>query len=392
MKYDFSTLPNRWNTGAEKYENMISALPEVKPGTVPFSVADMDFLPPPELVQGLKDYVDSTIFGYTMTWDGYYDSVISWIKRHHGMDIPREWIVNADNVLAGIAQMISSKTQPTDKVVVLTPAYPGFPPTVDAAKRELLRVPLDLKEGHYSINYDLLEDTLRRADVTFLIFCNPHNPIGRGWTEEEMNSVAEICLRNNVFLCCDEIHWDIVMSGHKIGSVANLPEKYWPIIAVGTSACKTFNISGLKGGYLLIPDPDNRAAYKSYEGIPGRNVVAYKAAEIAYTSCEDWMTEMIEVIDSNRVAMEEFLRAELPDVGIQPLEATYLQWLDFRYLGFGAAELEKFMQHEANLFFTEGYKFGDNGVGFERWNLACPRQVMMEGLERLKKAITTNGR
>ena len=248
MTYDFTTLPDRWDTGAEKYELMKKRCPDVPRGTVPFSVADMDFLPPPELSEGVQDFMRGRVFGYTRTPWEYIAAFQRWMQRRHGVDIPAAWVVDADSVLGAMHRMIRAFTRPGDGIVVLTPAYPPFLDAPEPLNRRRLDCPMVLGDDRrYTIDFALLEDLCRRADTTMLIFCNPHNPVGRVWSRQELEQVADICLRHGVFLIADEIHADLILPGHSFVSMASLEEKYLRNCAVSTSCTKTFNIAAIKG-------------------------------------------------------------------------------------------------------------------------------------------------
>ena len=387
MRYDFTTLPDRSGTNAEKFYNMRQKDPGVPGDIVPFSVADMDFLPPPELIDGLQKYIGSTIFGYTLPSDSYYEAVLDWMKRRHGLDIPRSWLLDADNVIAALRQMIEAYSDPGDGIIVMTPAYPAFLSSVEATHRQLVACPLRLGDTGYTIDFDLLEQQCSQEKNKLLVFCNPHNPVGRAWTRAELEQVAEICLRKGVFVISDEIHWDLILPGTTFTSIAALAPEYQQNCAVSTACTKTFNMAALKGAVVIMADPDRRKAFCARNGVSGRDIISYAMCEIAYRTSEAWLDELLTVLDGNRKLMEEFFRQRLPQVGVIPLEATYLQWLDFRFLGLDAQELEHFMAFEARCFFTEGYKFGPGGAGFERWNIACPRQVLLAGLERMEQAV-----
>ena len=387
MKYDFETLPDRSGSTAEKFYNMRKLNPQVDSQILPFSVADMDFLPPPELIEGLQSYIGNTIFGYTLPWDSYYDAVLGWIKQRHGISISKEWILDVDNVIAALRQMICAFTRPEDGIVVMTPAYPAFLSSVAATGRRLEACPLKLEENGYSIDFELLEQLCVREDVSLLIFCNPHNPIGRLWTEEELLQIADICLQNGVFVVSDEIHWDLIFPDYTFSTMYSLEEKYQRNCAVSTSYTKTFNMAALKGATVIMRDEKRRAQFEQLNLVSGRDVISYAACEIAYTRCESWLDELLQVLASNRKLMKEYFEREIPEVGVISHQATYLQWLDFRFLHMNPREQEHFMAYEAQCFFTEGYKFGPGGEGFERWNIACPQDVLFQGLERMKQAV-----
>lgn len=390
MKYDFVTVPDRFNTMAEKYVQMRKLLPGVKDNIVPFSVADMDFVLPSDLKQGMMSYIDDRILGYTLPKEAYYEGILNWIKKRHGLELDREWLVDADNVIDALKQMIFSYTEPEDEIVVMTPAYPPFLFSVPMAHRRLIESPLYNEAQSYQINYELLEEQCKRETTKLLLFCNPHNPVGRCWTKEELIKVADICLTNNVFIISDEIHWDLIMPGHTFTSMASLEEKYARNCAVSTSATKTFNLAALKGAVIILRDEMRRTVYLDYvqaHGVSGRDILSYVGCEVAYRTCEEWLDELLFVLDRNRELLKDFFTNNIPEAVVYPLEATYLQWIDFRFLNMTSKEQEAFMQQKANCFFTEGYKFGSSGAGFERWNIACPEKVLLEGLERMKNAI-----
>ena len=388
MKYDFTTLPDRWHSSAEKFCNMRQKCPDVTPDILPFSVADMDFLPPPALVKGMQAFIGREILGYTLPSDSYYQAILDWMARRHGLKIPREWLVDADNVIGAMRQMICAYSQRGDQVITLSPVYPPFLFSVPALERELVECPMVLGEDkRYQIDWNRFEEVCSQERAKILLFCNPHNPVGKAWSREELERVAEICLRHHVFIISDEIHWDLILPGTVFTSMASLSPEYQANCAVSTAATKTFNIAALKGATIILADEQRRRDYKALNGVAGRGILSYVACEIAYRQCEDWLDELLPVLEDNRRLMAEFMAQRLPEVGVIPLEATYLQWLDFRFLNLSPAEQEDFMAQKARCFFTEGYKFGTGGAGFERWNLACPQSVLLAGLERMERAV-----
>lgn len=396
MKYDFTTLPKRFYSQAEKFVHMRENMSPTDEEIVPFSVADMDFFMPPELTIELKNYIEHQILGYMLPSDSYYEEVLAWMAKHHSLAIKREWLVDADNVIDALKQMIRCYSKKGDGVIVMTPAYPPFFSALLQAERNVLECPLKIEaSSYYGIDYDLLEELCKHETTTLLLLCNPHNPVGRCWKREELERISNICLEHHVFILSDEIHWDLIMPGNVFTSVAALEEKYAQNCVVSTAASKTFNIAALKGAILIVRDEKKRQLLRNYmeqRKVPGRDILSYVAFEVGYKACEDWLKELLQVLDKNRRILKDFFENEIPSATVFPLEATYLQWIDFRFLEMSPKMQERFMQEKAKCYFTEGYKFGKAGEGFERWNIACPEDVLLSGLERMKRAIDNRSR
>ena len=387
MKYDFETLVNRTGTGSEKWEMMRQEMPEISSDIVPFSIADMEFKPAPELIDGLKSYLDQAVLGYTGATDKYYDSVIHFMERHHGFLPEREWIVEIAGIVPALKQMVAAFTKPGESVLIMRPVYHPFTVAVEENGRNLVISELVEKGNTYEIDFEDLERKTSLPEVTLLIFCSPHNPVGRVWTKEELIRVCEICLKHQVYIISDEIHFDIIMPGFQHVSVGNLEKKYFDNCAICTAPTKSFNMAGLQVSNLIIPDRAHREKLTTSKGYDALNMISYKACELAYNCCEEWLSEMIAYVDQNRKFAEEFFAEKLPMVKVFQMQGTYLLWLDFRALGMEAEELERFMKHEAKLFLDEGYIFGESGRGYERLNLACPGWVLKAALERLYYAV-----
>lgn len=387
MRYDFETLVNRTDTGSEKWNMMRADMPDVPEHIVPFSVADMEFKPAPELLEGLKKYLDEAILGYTGATDRYYDAIIRFMERRHGFSPKKEWIVESPGIVPALVKMVEAFTKPQDSVLILRPVYYPFTRAVEQNGRNLVVSELLVKDNRYEIDFEDLEKKASREDVKLLIFCSPHNPVGRVWTKEELLKVCDICLKNHVFMISDEIHFDLIMPGYAHTSVGNLEEKYLQNCAICTAPTKTFNIAGLQVSNLIIPNEEYRDKINAAKGYEALNIMSYKACELAYNECEAWLDELIVYIDNNRKMVEKFIAERLPMIKVFPLEGTYLMWLDFSALGMEAEELERFMKEKALWFTDEGYIFGDNGRDYERIVIACPSHVLKEALERLERAV-----
>lgn len=390
MKNDFTTVVDRSNLGSAKWEQMRQWNPEVSPGVVPFSVADMELKNPPEIIAGLKKYLDTVILGYTMPTGAYLEAVCAWMQKRHDWAISQEWIIGAPGVVRAFFLAVKAFTEEGDGVIIQTPVYYPFFAAAERNKRTLVKNPLLGTDSAYVIDYDDLEQKARAPRNKVLLFCSPHNPVGRVWTPEELTRVGEICLRNQVLIISDEVHFDLIMPGHKHTVFANIAEELANNMIVCTAPSKTFNLAGLQNANIIIPNPKIRHRYGEELKLTGSsmlNILGYQACEIAYTECEEWLEQLIKLIYHNHLELKKFMAANLPMVKVFDLEGTYLQWLDFRGLGLDKDGLERLMHFEAQVFFDEGYVFGEEGAGFERMNLACPTKVMMEALERLADVI-----
>lgn len=390
MKYDFETVVNRFNQGSYKYEQMLGWNPNVSQEIIPFSVADMELKNAPEIVEGLKNYIDTHILGYTLPTTNYLNAVCKWMKKRHGWDIKPEWIVGSSGVVGAFYSAIKALTKPGDGVIIMTPTYYPFYSAIDLNGRKVVKNPLLNTGETYLIDYNDLEQKARDPENKILLFGSPHNPVGRVWKIEELQKVAEICLKNDILIISDEIHFDLIMPGYVHTIFGKISEEVANNIIVCTAPSKTFNLAGMQTSNIIIPNKEIRDAYLTEvksNGFFALNILGYKACEIAYTECEDWLDQLIELINYNHFELKKYIEENIPKIKVFDLEGTYLQWMDFSKLGLDKYELEKFMHLEAQVFFDEGYIFGEEGNGFERMNIACPTSVMMEGLERLSNSI-----
>jgi putative C-S lyase len=391
MKYDFETLVSRKNMGSSKWNLMSKTNEKVTDDIVPFSVADMEFKNPPEIIDGLKKYLDLSILGYTQATDEYYKAVCNWMEKRHEWKIKKEWIVEFSGVVPALYTIVRALTKEEDGVLIMTPVYYPFYKAIEDNKRKVVKSQLMLCEDHYEIDFEDLEEKAKLESTKLMILCNPHNPVGRVWSEEELIKIGKICIDNNVIIISDEIHFDLIMPGFKHTVFASISEEFANNSVICTAPSKTFNLAGLQTSNIIVPNKiikDKIASERRIaSGNSGLNIFGYKACEIAYNECEEWLDELIRVLDRNKSIVENFMKTHLPEIKVVNLEGTYLQWLDFRNLEKDHRSLEKFMTTEAMLFLDEGYVFGDEGRGFERINLACPSNVLEAALERLLKAV-----
>lgn len=385
-KYDFTAIPDRSGSGSSKWNQMPGASVE----RVPLTTADMEFPMAPELAEGLKEFAGSAILGYTEATEEYYKAVCNWMERRHHYHVEKEWMIQTPGVVYALGILIRGLTEPGDGVIVLSPIYYPFDLAIMASERNIVYSDLKLTGTHYSIDFEDLEKKAAHPECKVLMFCNPHNPVGRVWTIEEMKKVVDICYRNNVTIIDDEIHHDLIMPGHQHTVMSLVSEEARQICAVCTAPSKTFNLAGIQCSNIIIENPVIRAKVKmehTLNLLSSLNSFAYQACIIAYNQCEQWLEELISVIEGNAKYVTEFMAANFPEVKVIPMEGTYLLWLDMRGLGMTHKELEILMKQDAELYLDEGYIFGVTGRGFERINLACSPLTIERSMERFKKAM-----
>ncbi len=390
MEYNFTTIHPRYRVGSAKWNEIEKMYPDCEEDIIPFSVADMEFENAPEIKEGLKKYIDTYVLGYADPTEEYYQAVCGWMKRRHGWEIKKEWIVRTPGVIKAFFTAVKAYTEPGEGVILLTPSYYPMYAAIDMNKRKQVCSELIHHDGKYEVDWPDFEAKAKLSDTKLFILCSPHNPSGRVWTVEELKKMAEICIANDVVICSDEIHFDIIMPSHKHHVLATVSEEIAKHCVVCTAPSKTFNLAGLQNSNIIIP---NKELYDKFYGVlltemtnPKCNILGYEANRVAYEACEDWLTQCLAVIDTNRKLVEDFLAKHFPTVVVTPLEGTYLLWMDFNSLGIPYKRLGELMR-EARLFFDDGYLFGEGGEGFERWNLACPTRYVEEGLERIKTAL-----
>ncbi len=385
MKYDFTSIPDRRGYGSNKW----NAMPNASPDLVPLSVADMEFNTAPQIKEALKKLVDDAILGYTSPTDTYYDAVISWMKRRHNYDVKKEWIIQTPGVVDALGLLIEVATKVGEGVIILTPVYYPFDMAVLAKDRKIVYSTLINNNGHYEIDYADLEEKAKDENNTALLFCNPHNPVGRVWTKEELTKVVDICSNNGVYIIDDEIHNDLIMPGYEHTVMSTVNDKALDICAVCTAPSKTFNLAGVQCSNIIIPNNKMRlkaSACALLNMHMGLNIFSYTACTSAYNEGEDWLEELITVIHSNAKYVENFMTENFPEINVIDLEGTYLQWWDLRGTGLNHRE-QKQMLEDAELYLDNGELFGKAGRGFQRINLACCRETLEKSMNRFKDAL-----
>ncbi len=391
MAYDFTTLPDRWAAGAFKYEDMKKKKPDVSRDAVPLSVADMEFLNPPEVLAGLKDYLDHNVLGYTGPTDGYFAAVQGWMERRHGYRPERDWFITSPGIVPALYELVKALTEPGEGVLMLSPVYHPFRFAAQEQGREAVFCPLIERERTYDIDFDLFEKLCAQPQVKLFLLCSPHNPVGRIWTREELVRLGDICLEHDVVMVADEIHGDLILPGYTFTSVGTLPEQYLNNAILCTAPSKTFNLAGMQCSNLFVPNGALREKLKQEGHYPTLTALGYESCRLAYTYGEAWLESLRTVLGENKKLVEGYLAKNIPVIQPFELMGTYLMWLDCRGLGLSKDALEKAMI-DGELFFDEGYIFGSEGAGFERLNLACPAWVLQKAMDKLSTVVRKAGK
>jgi cysteine-S-conjugate beta-lyase len=400
MKYDLDRVIGRDGTGSVKW-NLYSGgrhsgpITSIAPslddeGNIPMWVADMDFQVPQPVIDALTDRVRHGIFGYTMATDAYFKSVTDWFGRRHDWEISKDWISTSPGIVPAVHFAVRTYCQPGDSVLVQQPVYYPFFRSITNGGCEIVSSPLINNDGHYEMDFEDLEKKAADPKVKLAILCSPHNPVGRVWTEDELRQYGEICNKHGVLVVADEIHCDLMMPGVKFQPYGLLGEAFVNNAIICTAPSKTFNLAGMHLSNMVIPNKDLHTAYDDYMteiGVAGGlNPLATTAVEAAYNEGEEWLEQVLACIYGNHLHLKAFMADNIAQINVFDLEGTYLNWMDFGGLGLDRAALEDFTQLKAKVMFDEGYIFGDEGEGFERINLACPRPILDAALNRLKSA------
>lgn len=387
---DFDTVVNRKNTHCLKYD--FAAKRGYPEDVLPLWVADMDFKTTSYVEDALQEVVAHNIYGYTniQNGDGFFEAVAGWMKRHHNWEVLPEWHVHTPGVCFAIANAIRAYTKVGDAVIIQQPVYYPFSNIIRQNDRKLISNDLLYDgEGHYTIDFVDFENKIKENNVKLFILCNPHNPVGRVWTREELEKLGNICKKYSVIVFSDEIHFDFIWSGtHHIFQEINSEFREFTITA--TAPSKTFNLAGAQQSNIFIPNKELKNKYvKEYDvsGLDEPNRFGIAATKAAYTYGDEWYEAVKNYIKANIDYAKEYIEKNLPGVRLIPTEGTYLIWLDFSETGIDAKTVDDLIVNKAKLWLDSGRIFGRVGLGFQRINVACPRSVLKEALERIKKCL-----
>lgn len=388
MNYNFDIVINRKNTKSLKYD---FAVERHRPSDIlPLWVADMDFQTAPEIIEDLHKCIAHGIYGYSEAKTDYFDAIYNWFNKRHQWKIQNDWLVKTPGVVFALATAVKAYTKIHDHVLILSPVYYPFYEVIEDNERQLITSSLVLNNGHYEIDFDDFEQKIQNYDVQLFLLCSPHNPVGRVWKKEELLRLGEICLKHNVKIVSDEIHNDFVFPGYKHYVFASLKDEFLENTITCTAPTKTFNLAGLQISNIIIA---NKTLKKQFEktiakaGYSQSNLMGLVACQSAYEHGEKWLCELNEYLKGNLDFLRDFIQREIPEIVLIEPEGTYLIWLDFRKLNLTEKELGNLIIHQAHLWLDRGSMFGKEGIGFQRINIACPRQILERALNQLKIAI-----
>lgn len=388
MKYNFDESINRMNTGSVKWDEVESIFGEKD--VLPMWVADMDFKSPQPVIEALHARVEHGIYGYTSRNESYYEATIEWMKRRHSWEIEKDWICFSPGIVPALSLIVQAYTNPGDKIIIQPPVYYPFTTVVENNGREVVQNPLKFNGEQYVMDFDDLMNKIDPA-VKMMIISSPHNPVGRVWTKEELTRLGEICLHHNILVVSDEIHFDLLYRGVTHTPFAAILDEFAQNSITCTAPSKTFNLAGLQVSNVIIPNNELRERFtKMLENnfISMTGTFGVTALESAYRYGDEWLEQLMDYLKGNLDFLTSYIGTKIPEIKVIQPEATYLVWLDCRRLGMDEKSLEQFMLKEAKVAFNSGYAFGKGGEGFVRMNIACPRVILEEGLNRLTQAVT----
>lgn len=358
---------------------------------LPFTISDTDFAAPDVIMNALKQRIEHPVFGYTR-WnhEDYKGSIVKWYSNRFDTKVDLDWVLYSPSVMYSIARLIELNSEVGDGVIIQTPAYDAFFKTIVASEREVVENPLLYDDGRYKLDFEQLEEVLKREENKILLICSPHNPTGRVWTENELKQIIDLCKQYNVYLISDEIHMDVLRDGYEHHPILDYINDYSEM-ALCSSPSKTFNVPGLGGSYLMIPDKEIYADFqlllKNRDGVSSANIMGITATMAAYNKGSEWVDELNDYVSENLEFVKRYLERELPELTLDIPESTYLAWIDIRGLEFDMNQLQEALVQHGKVTIMSGAIYGGDGKHFLRLNVGCPRSKLEDGLDRLKRSI-----
>ena len=382
-KYDFDQVISRRNSDSVKW----NWYPD---DVLPLWVADMDFPSPPEVTAAIQERIAHPFFGYAEDDKPLIEIICEWVYAHHGWKIQPEWVLLMSGVVTGMNWVAQAFLHPGDSLCFQTPVYPPFFHISEYARVNKIEIPMVVQDNQYRMDFEKFEKSLDPFTKIFVL-CNPHNPVGRVFTRSELERINEICLKNNVLVCSDEIHCDLTFSGHRHIPLASVSDEAEQNTITLMAPSKTFNIPGLHFSFAVVPNQKLREQMgNSRRGVIGYpSMLANEAACAVYSHSADWLEQLLEYLEGNRDYLMDFLRTHLPEVKMNQPEGTYLAWLDCREMDLQPDPYNHFLS-KAKVALNDGGAFGENGNGFVRLNFGCPRSILTDALVRMAGAVRSD--
>ncbi|MFV0560323.1 MAG: MalY/PatB family protein [Enterococcus sp.] len=380
--YDFDEQINRRKTNSYKWA--------IAEDELPLWVADMDFRTAPEVTATLQKRLDEGVFGYNIVTEEFNQSIIHWWQTQHQFTIQSEWILFCTGVVPAISSIVRKMTTEEDAIVLLTPVYNIFFNSILNNHRQVLPSELRYENGNYTIDFTDLEEKLAKEETKMMIFCNPHNPTGKVWTKDILRRVGELCLKYNVFILSDEIHCDLAHEGYAYTPFASISEEIAQQTITCVAATKAFNLAGLQTSAIIIPNATIRKQVNrgiNTDEVAEPNTFAIQATTAAFEQGAPWLVALKHYLATNRKYLKKKLNAALPEVRMIDSEATYLAWIDCSEITDDTTKLCEFLRKTTGVYLSDGDIFGGNGKQFIRLNYACPKQTLVEGVNRLVKGM-----
>ncbi|WP_300465205.1 MalY/PatB family protein [Desulfobacula sp.] len=393
--WNFDEIIDRNGTAAMKWDpGVLTAIFGTgKENLLPLWVADMDFKSPTVVRQAMEKRLAHQIYGYSLIDPSYFPALISWYQRRHQWRIDEKWILTTPGIVPAINYIVQCFSNPGDKIIIQPPVYYPFARAIQNNGRRILENPLKIVGDHYQMDFADLENKAKDPRVKAAILCSPHNPVGRVWTREELETFGNICIKNNVLIVSDEIHCDLILPGFKHTCFPTISETFAQNAITGIAASKTFNLAGLQQSSVIIPNTGLRQALFNYienlgfaNSIGGTLFGAISAAA-AYDGAEPWLDDLLVYLQDNFTYFKTYMETQLPGVTVYDLQGTYLAWVDFRNIGLDDKKMTTILEEDAHVALDHGEWFGENGIGFERFNLACPRSILTKAAEAVVSAI-----
>ncbi|MBY9082500.1 pyridoxal phosphate-dependent aminotransferase [Paenibacillus sp. HN-1] len=389
MTYDFDRVLDRTNTHSYKWDQAEKLFGSKD--ILPLWVADMDFESPPAVKEALVHRAEHGIYGYSISSESYIESIQGWFGTRHGWDIPSQWIAQSPGIVTTLSLAVDLFSEPGAEVILQSPVYYPFYDVIKLNGRKVADNPLVIRNGRYEMDYEQLEGLMKNG-AKLLLLCSPHNPGGRVWEREELLRLGELCLQYGVTVVSDEIHCDLALPGHKHIPFASLSKEISDITLMALAPTKTFNLPGIHSSFIVASSPEIKRKFEARIKTLSLHMASYfaqDAVEAAYRKGGEWLDELIAYLNANIEYAVNYLAQNLPQVKPMKPEATYLLWVDCRNLGLDGAGLKRLMYREAGVAFNEGSVYGSEGEGYLRINVACPRSILTEALERFCKAATS---